>query len=1199
MTSKPLYSAILVANRGEIAVRIIRTLKRLSIKSVAIYSTEDTQSQHVRDADSSFLLPGHTLADTYLSIENIITVAKEAGAEAIIPGYGFLSESAEFAGVCGNNGLIWIGPTPKQMQSLGLKHQARELAEQTGVPVLQGSAVLESVDGAIAAAEMVGYPVILKSSAGGGGIGLQKCSNVHELREKFDTVQHLGTTYFNDDRVFVEKYVEDARHIEVQIIGNGEGLVKHVWDRDCSMQRRKQKIIEEAPAIFVPEEVRTQMRESAMKLAASVCYRGVGTVEFLYDLNEKKFFFLEVNTRLQVEHTVTEAVSGLDLVEAMLRVAANDSTHLFSDSGDDISCHGVAIEARIYGESPLQGFRPSSGQLQQVIFPDGVRVDTWVRPGTVVSSSYDPLLAKIIVIGSDRTEAVEHLSTALDAIQLSGIETNVGYLRRIVGTEDFQRGTYTTTTLDNFKFISPAFEVLEPGPSTTIQDFPGRVGLWHIGVPPSGPMDDYAFRVANRILGNEPGTAALECTHAGPKLLFHHDAHIAVVGELATLQINDIVVPRPSAHLIKAGQTLRLGALEAGCRAYIAIHGGIDVPEVFGSRSTFALGKTGGHCGRVLSTGDLIPFKKATNVFSLPVGEPLSSIVPIYTSSWTLKVMPGPHAFPDFFSKSSFTEFFEQPWKVHYNSNRVGVRLTGPKPKWARENGGAAGLHPSNIHDSPYSIGSISFTGDEAVILTCDGPSLGGFVVFATVISAEMWKVGQMKPGDEILLSPVTISEAMLLETSVQNSINSLSPMCNLEPEGKIGDPILGNVGSEDIKIICRQAGDRAVLLEFGTADFDIQSSTLIYRLMNAHRDNSIPGLVELTPGVRSLHVLYDWSIKQDQIVLSLREAVSKILSGPRTSVIPSRIFNLPFAFEHPSCLAAVERYSQTIRSEAPWLPNNVEFLQRINGLASKNDVESVVLSTTYLILGLGDVFFGAPCAIPLDPRHRLFGMKYNPSRSFTPEGAIGLGGQYLCIYGIDSPGGYQLVGRTVPIWNTWAKKGYPWMFNVFDQIQFYPISTQELDAARDSRDTEKLVDIVEGIFDLQAYENWLQENQSDITTVTQNRWQTMNESDAVAQALLPPSPRSIKSRESTTSNSEVATNQIEIRAGVAGKCWKSAVSVGDKVEKGQTLFWIEAMKMEIGVVAPSEGVCAAIFASPGDILAADSLMAALEPMGQ
>jgi urea carboxylase/allophanate hydrolase len=846
-------------------------------------------------------------------------------------------------------------------------------------------------------------------------------------------------------------------------------------------------------------------------------------------------------------------ITGLDLVEAMIRVAAKDSSYLFAGLPEAFPSQKIAIEARVYGESPLQDFRPSPGQLLEVSFPTGVRVDTWIKSGSIISSSYDPLLAKIIVSGNDRPEAIQKLSAALKGTNLSGIETNLEYLKQIVQSKDFQNGTYHTTSLDSFKLQISAFEVLDPGPSTTIQDFPGRRGLWHAGIPPSGPMDDFAFRLANRVLGNDLGAAVLECVRSGPTLLFHQDAYVSVAGARAGLRIDDVEVSTGSPTYVREGQKLKLGELQTGCRAYLAIKGGIAVPTVLGSRSTFVLGKLGGHCGRELRAGDVIPFQKSAAV---PPNEELhinSSVVPKYGKAWTIKVMPGPHAFPDFFTESSFAELFDNPWKVHYNSNRVGVRLTGPKPTWARSDGGAAGLHPSNIHDSPYSIGSISFTGDEAVILTCDGPSLGGFVVFVTVISAEMWKIGQVKPGDEIILSPVTSAVAMELEENIRSSIENLEPLADIASDYSIYDPILGDVGSEDMKIVCRQAGNRALLLEFGESDFDIRSSFRIYALMEAHRTSPIPGVVELTAGVRSLHVLYNPSVPQDVMVAKLRTAASSFSSDSFTRGIPSRTFNLLLAFDDSASLAAVQRYSRTIREQAPWLPSNVDFLKEINGLETKEEVAETLLSATFLVLGLGDVFCGSPCAIPLDPRHRLLSTKYNPSRSFTPEGAVGIGGQYLCIYAIESPGGYQLIGRTVPIWNRWAKRGQPWMFNIFDQIRFYPISEDALNTARELGKDEELVSVVDGTFDLDKYELWLKDNQTNILDVTQSRWETLKTSNAAAEAVKPPTQLQVTS-ESVCGSFEDVKNGMVLRAGIAGRCWKSAVSVGDIVEEGQTL---------------------------------------------
>ncbi|KAG4442389.1 hypothetical protein IFR05_002091, partial [Cadophora sp. M221] len=982
---------VLVANRGEIAVRIVATLKRLGKHAIAVYSKEDRSSQHVIDADASVFLKGDTVAETYLSPSQIIKVAKSADADAIIPGYGFLSENADFAEACEESDMIWIGPTPQQMRTLGLKHLARALAEESNVPLLPGSRILKNVDEAISEGERIGYPLMLKSTAGGGGIGLEKCKSVDKVKSLFASVQQQGQKYFNDDGIFLEYFVENARHIEVQIIGDGDGDVRHIGARDCSLQRRHQKVIEESPPLNIPTEVYRQMCEAAVNLAKSLNYRNVGTVEFIYDAKSERFFFLEVNTRLQVEHPVTEAVSGYDLVEEMINVASKTPSRLFSNMTEDaMVLSGHALEVRIYAENPLRGFKPSTGQITDLSFPKDVRIDTWIKAGTKISPSFDPLLAKIVVTGSDRKYAVKKLCAALEATQIWGVDTNLEYLRHIVKSDMFVMAKYSTTTLDSFEFHPAAIQVLDPGSLTTIQDFPGRVGYWKIGIPPSGPMDNYSFRIANKILGNDPEDAGLECTSNGPTLRFLCNTAIAIVGPPAEHKLDGVPIPLSTPVIITRGQTISLAAPKLGLRTYLVVRGGIQAPKVFESRATFALGHLGGLSGRELRKDDILPILENQDQLDRShLGKPL--LLPYQSKPWTLRVMAGPHAYPDFFAKDDFESLFKKPWKVHYNSNRIGVRLVGPKPNWARKDGGEAGLHPSNIHDSPYSIGSISFTGDEAVILTCDGPSLGGFIVFATVVTSEMWKIGQMTPGDGVMLCPITVQQAMILGEELQHSIDALTDLPEHTLPSAIFNPVVGRIEHFGRKIICRQAGDSALLLEFGNDTFDLRTSFHIHSLIPQLSFTPNSPILELSPGVRSLHVAYTPTIPQTEII-TLITTLDHSLGAQLTQAVRSRTLHLPIVFEHASTLAAVTRYSRTIRPTAPYLPNNIDFLQKINGLPSRTDITSTILSATFLVLGLGDVFFGAPCAVPLDPRHRLFGTKYSPPRSFTPEGTVGIG---------------------------------------------------------------------------------------------------------------------------------------------------------------------------------------------------------------
>lgn len=442
-----MFSTVLIANRGEIACRAIRTLKRLGVKSVAVYSDVDRNARHVKEADVAIALGGEKASDSYLCIDKILAAAQEAGAEAIWPGYGFLSESQSFATACEEAGITFVGPTAQQIGEFGLKHRARELAASAGVPMTPGTPLLTSLEEAINAAEIIGYPVMLKSTAGGGGIGLNRCADEDALRNAWESVRRLGEQFFSDAGVFLERCIDRARHVEVQIFGDGRGKVVALGERDCSLQRRNQKVVEETPAPNLPAATRAALLASAVRLGERVGYRSAGTVEYIYDAEQDRFYFLEVNTRLQVEHPVTECVTGLDLVECMLQVAAGDAidwTRLQK------APNGASIEVRIYAEDPLKNFQPSPGVLTNVTFPDDVRIDSWIDTGTEVSAFYDPMIAKVIVHADTREAALKKMQQALGATQLHGIATNLDYLRQVVATEAFHTGDVWTRFLDSF-----------------------------------------------------------------------------------------------------------------------------------------------------------------------------------------------------------------------------------------------------------------------------------------------------------------------------------------------------------------------------------------------------------------------------------------------------------------------------------------------------------------------------------------------------------------------------------------------------------------------------------------------------------------------------------------------------------------------------------------------------------------------------
>lgn len=596
---------ILIANRGEIACRIISSVKKLGLRSVAVYSDADRDAPHVRMADVAVHLGNSPVSESYLDVSKLLAAAEEHSVDAIHPGYGLLSENAAFAESCEAAGIQFIGPTPQQMRSFGLKHEARRIAEESGVPLAPGTRLLDSKEDAAEAADEIGYPVMVKSTAGGGGIGMRVCADREEVLEAFDAVARMGEASFGHGALFVEKFVARARHVEVQIFGDGKGRVAALGERDCSTQRRNQKVIEESPAPNLPTDVRQALLDSATRLAEAVNYRSAGTVEFLYDEPSQEFYFLEVNTRLQVEHGVTEAVTGLDLVENMIRLAAGE-TELPAFA--PITYQGHSIQVRLYSEDPARDFQPCSGLLTEVDFPEGPRVDTWVETGTEVSPFYDPLIAKIIVHANDRESALTDLRKALAATSIAGIETNLDYLRQIIADgESFSRGEVSTKALESFVYKSPTIEVIAPGTQTTVQDFPGRVGYWNVGVPPSGPMDMLSLRLANSLVGNDPSAAGLEITVNGPTLRFHQAARIAVCGAPMPSKLDGEPIAHGAAIDIAAGSILSIdGGAEVGVRSYLAVGGGFQVPDYLGSKSTFTLGRFGGHGGRALLPGDML-----------------------------------------------------------------------------------------------------------------------------------------------------------------------------------------------------------------------------------------------------------------------------------------------------------------------------------------------------------------------------------------------------------------------------------------------------------------------------------------------------------------------------------------------------------------------------------------------------------------
>lgn len=1261
---------VLVCNRGEIARRVLRTCAKLGIKSLSVYTKPDALAPHAREASFSVCLGDNPRE--YTNKERLLQIIREYGVTAVHPGYGFLSENEEFCEAVAEAGVEWLGPRAKTMHDFALKHVARGLAENAGVPVLTGSPLLSSVAEATTAAAKVGYPVLLKATGGGGGMGIYICRDQKDVEANFETSQKQGQAFFGNDGVFLEKYIEEAHHVEVQIFGDGEGGCVHLGERECSIQRRHQKVLEETPSPLVDSGLRSRLTEAAVSLGRSCCYRSAGTVEFLVDGITKDFFFLEVNARLQVEHGITEMVHGcVDIVEMQMRLqipglAPEGGVSQILKTLGGIETTGHAIEVRINGEDPARGFQPTPGDLGLVEFPVqsrelGVRVDSWVETGTRVSPHYDSLLAKLMVWAPTRQEAVQKMAVALQATKLQGTPNNLQLLKAVVDDSRFKAGDTTTKFLQGLNFQPRVVEVLAPGTQSSIQDWPGRTGMWHVGVPPSGPMDSLAHRTANALVGNEEDAAGLEFSVVGPTLRFHARTLIALTGaQCAGATLDGQPVGWWQSIQVSAGQVLALGAVNSsyGLRGYLAVAGGIDVPLYLGSRSTFPSGKFGGYQGRCLRMGDSLPLADPQEgairyaPLLLPPGCCPAPPTPCAGSpaggavQWEVGVLPGPHADPDYV-QTEFMDgtFYTQPYSVHYSSNRLGVRLEGPKPVWVRSDGGDGGTHPSNVHDHVYAIGAINFTGDHPVVLTVDGPSLGGFVCPATIISTELWKVGQMRPGDSVLFKKLDLAEAhtQLLttdaklaairsiargeqgactpsdvlkhvaraEATVRNGAAAVGAAASMPPSR----PLIHRLPATDAHpgVEFRLAGDRYIQVEYGPMELDLTLRVRVHCLEEALKQAKVPGLLETSPGVRSCMIEYDMRTLHPARLLEILLSLDATLPQPHDMTLPSRIIKLPMAFDDKWTHGAIAKYMKSIRPEAPYLPSNIEYIAKNNLLdGGKDEVRDVLFSASYLVLGLGDVYLGAPCAVPMDPRHRIVTTKYNPARTFTEEGTVGIGGSYMCIYPMDSPGGYQLVGRTLPIWNTFGRAGpfspsKPWLLQYFDQVQFYRVSEEELEALREQFSLGRHeLNVTPAVFDVAAYTARCDLVKDEVQALKAKQRAGMDMQLAAEEASL--ARLAAKKAESPTANGPMSTDDEEddsiwdtrpgcckVMAMFTANVWDVCVKVGTRVAAGDVLVVLEAMKMETPITSPKAGTVVAVKAQQSKLASAGTLLVVVQ----
>jgi 3-methylcrotonyl-CoA carboxylase alpha subunit len=504
--------SLLIANRGEIACRIIRTARRLGIRTVAVYSDADAKALHVRQADEAVHIGPAPAAESYLQGERIIEAAKATGAEAIHPGYGFLSENAAFAEAVMAAGLIWVGPKPESIRAMGLKDAAKTLMLQAGLPVTPGYlGEDQSPERLLAEAERIGWPVLIKAVAGGGGKGMRKVDAAQQFAEMLESCRREARASFGNDQVLLEKFIESPRHIEVQVFGDTHGNVVHLFERDCSLQRRHQKVIEEAPAPGMDEATREAICQAAVRAAKAVDYVGAGTIEFIADASEDlradRIFFMEMNTRLQVEHPVTEEITGVDLVEWQLRVASGEP---LPKRQDELAINGHAIEARLYAEDPARGFLPSTGRLEVLEFPSGARVETGVEQGDAITPYYDPMIAKLVTVGEEREDAIRALADTVASLRVWPVRTNAAFLHACLTHEDFRIGRLGTG------FIAEREDALVRVPEPT--DAEWKAAALALFAPYFHSRDDSApdpWRLALGFRLNEPDRGAITVQHAG------------------------------------------------------------------------------------------------------------------------------------------------------------------------------------------------------------------------------------------------------------------------------------------------------------------------------------------------------------------------------------------------------------------------------------------------------------------------------------------------------------------------------------------------------------------------------------------------------------------------------------------------------------------------------------------------------------
>ncbi|KAK4890804.1 hypothetical protein LTR27_010505 [Elasticomyces elasticus] len=1160
--------SVLIANR----VRIIRTAKALGIKTISIYTPADAASLHVSQADEAVLLPGSN-STAYTDGDEIIKIAKEKGASAIIPGYGFLSENADFARSVGDAGLVWCGPSPEAIESFGVKHVARGLAEKAGVPIVPGTkGLVDTADDAVVESEKIGFPVMLKATGGGGGMGLVVCHTPDEVKEGFKSVRSRGETLFKNPGLFIEKYIAEGHHIEVQVFGNGQGQAVHFGERECSIQRRNQKVIEECPSPFVGKHpgMREKLGSTAVSLAESVKYGSAGTIEYIVDDKTGDFYFLEMNTRLQVEHGITEMVYDVDLVELMFKQADAQLGGTGGLTADHLKSlqttkpTGVAIEARVYAENPLRDYAPSPGLLQKVEWEelDGSRIDTWVFTGTQVSPNYDPLLAKIMNHAKTRDAAIKGMDLLLSRSSICGPPTNLEYLAAIMRDDTYKSGHTLTSFLKSFDFAPNVIDVISAGAYTLVQDLPGRPSVGK-GIPHSGAMDPVALSIANMLVGNEKGKEGLEITLSGPELRFVGPAVVALTGAPMDFTLDGSAIPMWTRKHIKAGQKLKIGKTTGGgCRSYLAVYGGFPkVADYFGSKSTSPLVAIGGYQGRALAPSDLLAL--VNEVPKTLGGHPSipEHLRPQYGDKWEIMAMPGPHQ-EGYLTSEDVDMLYSSEMKVSHNASRSGIRLVPPRaPQWARKDGGEGGSHPSNLVEYGYPLGQIK---------------AGNTMQYKRVSLEEALKLRQK-------LNEYLVAIQKAIESGSFDGVQPL--VTTYSPSGEYGKAVLAErpAKGNEPQVRYRQGGDDHLLVEYGNEQFDLNHRCRVTAIEKALRGKDAPAwlkqnLINTVGCCTSILLFYNGAKIDRGKLLAHLQSLEDQLGDLSKIKVPCRRFKLPLSFESKEQTDATARYMETQRPHAPYLPDNLDFVARNNAF-SADQLKHNMLNGTLMTVVVG-FFCGNTVSLPVDPRMRMASPKTNPSRVFTPEGTFGWGGSCGSIYPVDSPGGYMMLGRTVPCFDYLGyKAGFslekPWLFQDFDLLTFYQCTEDELNEKLGYfRSGRYKFEWDEVEFDMAEHNKLLADTADEVKQLREKQAKVQDE-------LITAENESLQKWREDKEKNKVDESTVDalladpaistIDSPVDANVWKVLVAEQDDIKPNQVVAILEAMKLEINVQAPED----------------------------